>query len=165
MTRACSICTLPLEVRRLVDEELVCRAPYRTIAHTYGVSRYALMRHAKEHLPATLAKGHEAEVRADADKLLRNLEGLHGRTLRLLKGAEDEGEVHTALRAIREARGNLELLARLVGELAHERPVLNIYIGEVVQQAIINALDPYPQAGMAVANALAAIESENGDER
>jgi len=155
---------LPLDVRRLADEELVRRVPYRTIAHTYGVSRYALMRHAKEHLPALLAKAHEADLRADADKLLRNLEGLHGRTLKLLTVAEASGEINTALRAISVARGNLELLARMLGELDHERPVTNIYIGEVVQQVILSALDPYPEAGMAVAEALAALEASEATE-
>lgn len=161
MTRVCTVCSLSPMERRLVDEELVRRAPYRTIAHIYGVSRYALMRHAKEHLPALLAKAHEADQRADADKLLKNLEGLHGKTLKLLTEAEASGEINTALRAIGVARRNLELLAKLIGEL-DERPVTNIYIAEVVQQVIIEALDPYPQAGLAVAEALAVLEAENG---
>jgi hypothetical protein len=50
---------------------------------------------------------------------------LQRRALEILDKAEEAGELRTALGAIREARGNLELLAKLLGEL-DERPVVNL---------------------------------------
>lgn len=45
------------------------------------------------------------------------MQSLHQRCLALLSRAEASGNIETALRAIREARGNLELLGRLDGTL------------------------------------------------
>jgi len=42
---------------------------------------------------------------------------LHRRTLALLDKAEASNDLHVALRAVREARDNLELLGRLDGSL------------------------------------------------
>lgn len=61
---------------------------------------------------------------AHADRLLSELEDLQRRTLALLTRAENAGELMAALRAIREARGNLELMARIMGEI-DERPTFN----------------------------------------
>jgi hypothetical protein len=62
------------------------------------------------------------------------------------------------LGAIREARGNVELLAKLLGEL-DERPVVNVMlIDPKVRDAIVRALTPYGEARLAVANALEPFE-------
>jgi hypothetical protein len=63
------------------------------------------------------------------------------------------------LGAIREARGNVELLAKLLGEL-DERPVVNVVlIDPEVRDAIVRALAPYGEARLAVANALEPFEA------
>ncbi len=64
---------------------------------------------------------------ADADSLLEQVSALHRRTLAILGNAEVEGEHKLALAAIREARSNLELLGRLMGELKQET-VINVLI-------------------------------------
>jgi hypothetical protein len=61
-----------------------------------------------------------------------------------------------ALSAIREARGNLELLAKLLGEL-DERPMLNLNISPEwleLRAVIVEALEPYSEARGAVLSAL-----------
>jgi hypothetical protein len=73
-------------------------------------------------IPSFLAKAQEAREVAKADDLLSDVRGLQERALGILDKAEDAGDRRTALGAIREARGNLELLAKLLGEL-DERPV------------------------------------------
>jgi len=58
--------------------------------------------------------------------------------------------------AIREARGNIELLAKLLGEL-DERPVINLVAAPEwiqIRTAILVALQPYPEARVTVAEAL-----------
>ena len=77
--------------------------------------------------------------------------------------AEQSGDLKVA-RAIREARGNLELLAKLLGEL-DERPVTNILIAPEWHQAraaMVEALADYPEARIAVAGALARLEAAGG---
>lgn len=54
MPRRCSVCTHPQ--RDEVDELLVADfAVYRTIAVQYGLSKSALIRHKRDHIPASLA--------------------------------------------------------------------------------------------------------------
>lgn len=117
-----------------------------------------MRRHHDRHLPATLSKAHEAEEVARADNLLDRVENLQARTLAILEAAEETGELRTALGAIREARSNVELLAKLLGEL-DERPVVNVVlIAPEVRDAIVQALAPYGEARLAVANALESFE-------
>lgn len=53
----------------------------------------------------------------EALDVMREMRYLYGRTLNLLEQAEASGDSSATLRAIREARCNLELLARLDGSL------------------------------------------------
>ena len=126
----------------------------RTIADRTGTSKTALIRH-KEHLPPTLAKAQEAAEAAHAGTLLEQVRDLQGRAFSILGRAEKAGDLRTALGAIREARGNLELLARLLGEL-QEAPVNVLILPEwiTMRAALLTALDPFPVARLAVAQAL-----------
>jgi hypothetical protein len=81
---------------------------------------------------------------------------LQERALDILGKAEEAGELRTALGAIREARGNLELLAKLLGEL-DERPVVNLNLSPEwleLRAVIVTALEPHPEARGAVLRAL-----------
>jgi transposase-like protein len=151
MPRRCSVCDHP--ERQKVDEALVTGAPYRSIAKRFALSDSAMYRHKAEHLPARLAKAREAAEVAQADDLLAQVRDLQDRALAILDRAERAGEFRTALSAIREARGNLELLAKLLGDL-DERPQVNVLIAQEAQTTIIAALAPYPAAKQAVADAL-----------
>lgn len=81
---------------------------------------------------------------------------MHRRALSILGKAEEAGELRTALSAIREARGNLELLAKLLGEL-DERPVVNLNVSPEwleLRAVIVGALEPYTDARGAVLRAI-----------
>lgn len=124
----------------------------------HSVSKDALSRHKANHLPAALVQAQEAGDVARADDLLGQVRDLQARTLSILEAAESTRQYRTALSAIREARGNLELLARLLGEL-DDSPTVNVLIAPTVQVAILEALDPHPEAKRAVAAALAELEA------
>ncbi len=68
MPRVCTVCTH--EKRAEVDQALIVRQPFRTIAGQYGVSKSALLRHHDDHLPAALVRAQEATEAAQADALL-----------------------------------------------------------------------------------------------
>ena len=71
----------------------------------------------KDHLNGTLVKAKEAEDVAHADDLLEQVRDLQGKALSVLSKAEKAKDWRAATGAIREARGCLELLAKLLGEL------------------------------------------------
>jgi hypothetical protein len=157
MPRTCTLCAHPeLEA---INRALVAGEPYRHIAARFDTSTGALQRHKAEHLPATLAKAAEAEEVAHADDLLAQVRDLQARTLAILEAAEETRQHRTALGAIREARSNLELLAKLLGEL-DERPVTNVLISPEwleLRAVIVGALEPHPGARESVLRAIEGI--------
>jgi hypothetical protein len=165
MPRRCTVCAH--HEREAIDHALVAGEPYRSVANRYeSLSQAAVQRHEENHIPATLAKAKEAKEVAHADGLLADVRSLQARTLAVLEAAELSHEHRTALAAIREARSNLELLAKLLGEL-DERPSVAVNLNvsaEWVQlrTVIVGALEPYSVARGAV---LRAIETGGGNGR
>jgi hypothetical protein len=154
MSRRCTVCDHPES--HSIDEALVGGAPYRSVAKRFRLSDSAVYRHKTEHLPAHLLKAREAEEAAKANDLLDQVKNLQAHALDILERAEEAGDLRTALAAISQARGNLELLGKLAGEL-DERPVVNLNISPEwleLRAVIVGALEPHPAAHRAVLSAL-----------
>ena len=154
MPRRCAVCD-HLESRSN-DEALMGAAPYRSVAKRFELSESAVYRHKAEHLPAHLLKARDVEEVAQADDLLEQMRHLQAHALDILERAEKAGDLRTALVAISQARGNLELLGKLAGEL-DERPVVNLNVSSEwleLRTVIVGALEPHPAAHRAVLRAL-----------
>jgi hypothetical protein len=154
MPRRCTACD-HLE-RHSIDEALVSGVPYRSVAKQFELSESAVYRHKTGHLPAHLLKAREVEEVAHADDLLEQVRNLQAHALDILDCAEKTGDLRTALAAISQARGNLELLGKLAGEL-DERPVVSLNISPEwleLRAVIVGALEPHPAAHRAVVRAL-----------
>jgi hypothetical protein len=140
---------------------LIAGEPYRSVANRYeSLSQASVQRHSDNHLPATLAQAKEAEMVAHADDLLEQVRDLQVRTFAILEAAEASEQHRTALAAIKEARSNLELLAKLSGELQQEGTV-NLHLSPEyleVRTAILVAVEPYPEAAQAISRAMLGIE-------
>jgi hypothetical protein len=152
--RVCSVCTHPDLMA--INRALVEGTPNRRIASQHDVTERAIRNHKTRHLPAALAKAQEIEEVAEADSLLSQVQNLQARTLLILDKADEVGNLRTALAAIREARSNLELLAKLLGEL-DERPVVNLLISSEwleLRTVIVAALEPHPEVLRDVVDAL-----------
>ena len=154
MPRICTVCEHPQ--REAIDRALVSDSSNLSLSSLFGVSESAVRRHKANHLPAKLVMARAAEEVVQADALLSQVQDLQGRALAILGKAETAGDLRTALGAIREARGNLELLAKLLGEL-DERPVVNLTVSPEwleLRTVIVAALEPHPAALRAVLGAL-----------
>ena len=154
MPRRCSVCDHPRKGD--IDQALVRGKPYRSVAKQYDVSPPALLRHKRAHLPTSLVRAYEAKEAAQADNLLADMCKLKMRAERIFRKAEKSGDDRIALAALREARGIVELLAKLAGEL-REGPTVNVLVSPQyleLRQTIITTLAPYPEARAAVARAL-----------
>jgi hypothetical protein len=135
---------------------LVTGAAYRSVAKRFELSESAVYRHKTEHLPAHLLKAKEVEEAARADDLLDQVRNLQAHALDILERAEKAGDLRTALAAISQARGNLELLGKLAGEI-DERPVVNLNVSPEwleLRGVIVGALELYSEARGAVLSAL-----------
>ena len=146
MARRCSVCTSP--DRPAVDQALVNHRPFRDITRHFGLKKDALIRHHDAHLADFLLKAKAAEEAAEADDLLAELRDLRDRTYRLLDRAEKEGDIK----------------AEMAGKL-DRKPVVNLLLTPewlTVRAALLGTLLAYPEARVAVAQSLLALEAGNG---
>jgi MinD-like ATPase involved in chromosome partitioning or flagellar assembly len=144
----------------VINEALVVEGQSnRAIAGQYGLGRESVRRH-RAHIPELLLKARDDLEGYEMDTILRKIEDLERETLEQLEGAKEEDEDRrVVLAAIREQRQNIELLAK-VAQLIDQAPKVNmVLIAPQVQQVIIQALAPYPQARLAVADALGELEA------
>ena len=154
MPRVCTICSH--ERRTAIEEAMVTGTAKRRIASQYGVTERAVRYHMREHLPALLAKARAAEQAARADDLLCDIKNIRSHTIALLMRAEQEDDSHTILRAIREARENVRLLGELHGKL-ETGPKVELHMHPEwveLRTVIVGALTPFPEARMAVLQAV-----------
>jgi len=157
MPRRCTVCDHPK--RHSIGETLVSGAPYRSVAKRFGLSESAVYRHKVEHLSTHLLKAKEVEETTRADDLLEQVKDLQVHALDILERAEKTGDLRTALAAISQARGNLELLGKLAGEL-DERPIVNLNVSPEwleLRAVIVGALEPHPAAHRAILRALESV--------
>ena len=157
MPRRCTVRDQP--ERHSIDEALVSGAPYRSVAKRFSLSESAVYRHKTEHLPAHLLKAREVEEVAQADDLLEQVRNLQTHAFDILERAEKAGDFRTALAAISQAWGNLELLGKLASEL-DERPVVNLIVSSEwldLRAVIVGALEPHPAAHRRVLRALESV--------
>jgi len=113
MARVCTVCTHAERVA--IDRALVQRRSFRDIARQFGVSKDAAVRHHDEHIPERLAEAKRAEDAAAADDLLVQVRGLRGHAMDILLASKqaETPDYRTALAAIREVRGCIELFVKI----------------------------------------------------
>ncbi len=158
MTRFCTVCAH--EESFAINEDIVIGiTSVRRIAAQYGLSETAMRRH-KEHIPQLLLQAHDDMQGYEADAILLRVEHLENETLQLLEDAKsgDVVDRRIILQAIREQRGNIELIAKIKQLIDLAPKTELVLISPQVQALIVGALLPYPEARQAVADSLASIE-------
>ena len=112
MPRRCSVCRHP--DLRVIDHELVAGLPHRGIASRHGLTRSAVFRHRREHLPPALLRASEAAEIAAADNLMDELQAMLTRGRAYECASVSRGDMRSAIAALREQRALIELLSKLM---------------------------------------------------
>ena len=182
MPRLCSVCNHPQ--RESIDKALVAGTPLPRIAALYrDISEDALFRHKAAHLPAVLARAQQDQQRAHAADLagqaaaqdqqeqahavdiVKQLRTINQVSVMILHEARQARDPQTALKAIDRVQRQIELQARLLGEL-DDRPQVSVLLGPewlTIRAGLLAALGPFPDARTAVAQHLLTLEaSPNG---
>jgi hypothetical protein len=155
VTRLCTICTHP--DRHTIDREIVAGTPYRRIASQFSVTEISVRRHRDNHLSETLRQGHEEGQEVHRLDVAQQLRDINEATMRVLVDARQSGEADLVLRAVDRVLKQLELQAKLLGDL-DTQPQVNIILSPkwiVLRGVIVEALIPWPDARIAVADAIA----------
>ena len=143
MPRTCTICGHPK--RTEIDTALLRSDSLRNVVEHFSVSIGSLFRHRQRHLPVTIAHAKEARETEMGENLMEEARRLHARALGILGKAEAAGQLETALKAIREVRGILELLGKLDGQLEERSPTVQHIEVHYVDKAVILPAAPRPQ--------------------
>ena len=167
--RPCSVCQH--SAHDAIDRDLVGTANLREIAAKYRVSQDALGRHKATHLPEKLAKAEAGRqvkeargVVAEGLDVVAQLRAINSVTFRIMQEARERNDGELALKAVDRVQRQIELQAKLLGDL-DERPVVNILIAPewvTIKTVLFKALLPYPAARVAAAAALVEVERAAG---
>lgn len=172
MARTCSICSH--EQRAEIERALAVGQPYRNVAEHFGTSSSALFRHKRDHLAPHLARALEEATGARAADLVREREGrradeighaldvvrqlqaINAACLEILQKSRASGKDSISLGAVDRIHRQIELQARLLGELQDGQTVNVAILPEWhgLRQVVVDALGPYPEARQAVVRAL-----------
>ena len=154
MPRTCTICThSELEA---IDGALVAGVPFRRIAARFSLSEASARRHKSDHLPAVLVTGQAVREEAHALDVVKQLRDINAATLAILEDARDTHQSALALKAVDRVQKQIELQAKLLGELQDGQTVNVLVAPEWVslRATILVALVPFPDAREAVVEAL-----------
>jgi hypothetical protein len=154
MPRLCTVCQHPQ--RHSIDKALVAGGNLREMSALYRVSEDALGRHKAEHLPVTLVKAQAATEVQQALDVLGQLRAINGAAFKVLTDARTAGDGELVLKAIDRVLKQIELQAKLLGEL-DDRPVVNVLLSPewlALRGRIVAALRPHPAAFVALAEVL-----------
>ncbi|AZI56953.1 hypothetical protein EH165_00970 [Nakamurella antarctica] len=159
MPPPCGGCTHPR--RAELDADIVMGGgTYAAIGAKYGLLKDAVRRH-RSHISKALARviNEEAGPRRAIDRL----EDIYKEIKYTLEDARAKGNGALSVSAAKELRSMIELLAKLTGELDEStKVVINLAtLPDWIQArgAIFEALSLFPDAALAVANRLQAIEA------
>jgi len=159
LPRKCSVCEH--EKVEAINQAIINNEPLRDIARQHFLNKDAIARHRDNHLPGAMTKAQEAEEVTQANNLLVQVEELRAKAWEILNKAEQKRDLKTALQGVREAKGCLELLAKLQGELQQEGTI-NITLAPEwleLRAVILQTLEPFPEAKIRLTEALQ--EAEN----
>ena len=174
MARRCTICHHP--DRAEIEKAMVQSEPVRDIAARFGTSASAVQRHKTSHLAAQLAKAYESDLVTPATELAREAEAhkardlghaidvavqlraINAACLEILQKSRTDGKHSISLGAVDRIHRQLELQAKLLGELQDgDGPQINVLIApewQEVRVVVLRALERFPEARGAVAEVL-----------
>ena len=164
MSRTCTICTHP--ERAAIEAAIVVATSYRDIARQYAVSKDAIHRHKENCIKQSFQQAQEERSEASGINVAREMiwcnEQVHCLYLSALGGEKPDRRL--ALSAMGEIRKQSELWAELQGDLDRGTHIELHQSAEWanVREIIFQALQPYPEAKVAVARALFALGGADG---
>jgi len=159
--RPCSVCGHP--ERAEIDAALIHGESFRNVSKRWHVSPAAAFRHRGEHLAEQVTKAAqmaEAEDVRQALDIVQQLKAINGASLQVLQSARQSGDGLLALRAVDRIRHQIELQAKLLGEL-DERPIVNVLLTPewlAVRGVILDVLRDHQPLRLELVRRLRAIE-------
>jgi hypothetical protein len=113
MTQVNKVLNLDIDTRQQIDRLLIQGKSRRSIALQYGVSEDSLARYEQNHLSGRLVAAAGRRDHRHLQKVLVEVDQLLLTSKDILEDALSQGHNTLALKAIKEVRNNLEILAKV----------------------------------------------------
>ena len=153
---ACSICSHPDQ--QAIDRALALREVTQAeVSRELKISKTSVLRHVHNHLMPMLGDLLRRHRDAEGLDILSELQGLYIDLRDRYQAIIDLADRQAIPRYHNELRKDLELLARITGELETARIQIDITQTQQfieINQVILQALSDFPEARLAVAKAL-----------
>ena len=178
MSRRCTVCDHPK--RREIDKALIAGNSLSHTAVVFDLTVSALFRHRKEHLAPLVAKAQaeeaanevarvkehrqsvEADETAHALDMSQQLKVVNAACLEVLRKARTDAKQTTLLQAVDRIHRQITLQAQLLGGSAEDTSEADSIQTQWprIRQVVIDALRPFPEARIAVAEALSHLSDD-----
>jgi len=156
MVRHCAFCGHP-DRQEFEQKLLTGQMTQSQVAKIIGRAPIQVFRHMTKHVPKAIAEATKAEPeRVSAFNVMTQLRDLNETTRCILAEARQDNDNRLALKAIERAEKQLELQAKLLGQI-DKSPQVNILLSpewQHVRGIITTTLADFPQARIAIAAAL-----------
>jgi len=127
-----------------------------------GVHRSSLSRHMRICVAKRFSQLVKPEpTQVDGLNVINALTSSHQTTLEILHDSLNEGDRKTALMALQTEIKQLDLLAKVTGQL-DDAPIVNLLLSPeylTLKQVVVTALSDYPEARLEVSDALARLSA------
>jgi hypothetical protein len=152
--RVCKVCSLPKRARNAIDKALVSGTTFEKIHKKFGtrhaVTKSAIWRHSRHALKltpeGTRPRPEVVSPNPDADwTLVQRVENLIAESRMTLAEAREGSQLISATAALREIRANIELLAKLSGELSTAS--INFNVLELTETRVEDLLEAVNRRG------------------
>ena len=157
MPQTCTICKHPQ--RASIEASIAQGVSLRDIALQFTVGHMSVQRHT-EHIAQEIKNSAVAQDSARAFDVVQQLRAINTTTLAILQESRAANKNGMALFAIDRLMKQLELQAKLLGDI--DQPQVNIFLTpewHTIRSAIVGSLAPYPEARLACASALSQLNA------
>lgn len=153
----CGVCRHP-DHREYERQILTCEVTQKQAAERMGVHRSSLSRHMRICVAKRFTQLVKPEpTQVDGLNVINALTSSHQTTLEILRDSLNEGDRKTALMALQTEIKQLDLIAKVTGQL-DDTPTVNLLLSPeylTLKQVVVTALLDYPEARLEVSDALA----------
>jgi hypothetical protein len=161
----CKLCSY--EGRAEIEQAVAThKLSYTAAGKQVGCSKTAIQRHMDRHVSVKVMKAANGiEAREGLDVLNQVIDS-HDIVKNIIVNSYNEGDMRTALAAIDTETRQLKLAALVSGQL-NEAPQVNIMLDAQyleLQAFIVNALEPYPEARLALSAAFDKVAEDGTNE-
>jgi hypothetical protein len=161
--QTCSICSHADRLQ--IEASLVAGMPLRNIAKQFSCSVTALHRHKSNCLKSAIQAVQEEQIEQSGWTALSEMEWLRRQAHLIYTDVRSGKDHRTSLQALGEMRKQTELYSELTGELDRSTHIELHQEWVNIRELVFQALAPFPDARVAVAKALVALEGQDGSTR